>query len=733
MTDNLRMGGSVDLTNCDREPIHIPGSIQPHGLLLVFRLPMLEVVQLAGDTERWLDAAPQQVLGTRLADLVEPAQLDILRECLARETISAQPAYLFAVPIANAGRFDVMLHVSGGLAVLELEPVRRGGASGARTVSRVKNMIARLQTAGDVRTLCQVAAEEVRDAIGFDRVMIYRFLPDDSGVVVAEARRPDLDPYLGLHYPASDIPQQARRLYLRNWLRLIPDVDYRPLPLVPARNPVTEEPLDMSLCSLRSVSPIHIEYLKNMAVGASMSISIIRDGTLWGLIACHHGVLKHVPCELRALCEVFGQMFSLQLEAKEQAEDYQYRLKLAAVQDHLVSLMAREENLTDGLIRQLPHLLNHISGDGVALWIDGTFAAIGRTPDRAAVEGLVAWLNDQPSVGVFASDCLSRDYAPAEAFADVASGVLSISVSRSPRDYVFWFRPEVVRTITWAGDPNKPVEAGPLGDRLTPRKSFEGWRESVRLTARSWRAAEIEAAQALRLSLHEVVLERLDQMNRERQAAQGHQDLLLAELDHRVRNTLAGIQSLVAHTSRSAKTLEGFTEALGRRIQAMAHAHTLLSESRWQGASLRAVVTDELAAFMGGREANVRIDGKDVRLRPRAALSLSMAIHELVINAAKYGALSVPGGRVAVDWAITGNGPRRALTLHWTETGGPPVTRPRQRGFGRTVIERSLEYELGGTSVIEFRPEGVFCTIEIPVAQLAATDPADVAGGSSSR
>lgn len=703
--------GEVDLTNCDREPIRIPGSVQPHGLLLILHPETLDVLQYGGDSGL-LPVAPRP--GAKLSALLPAPAVAELAALLDAAPLSERVAIEAALPDGHP--IDLVAHRAEAGILLEIERLAAPSATRRGPLPVVQAMVARVQQAATLRGFWQAATDEVRRVTGFDRVMLYRFLPDGSGAVVAEARDPGIGSYLDLHYPASDIPKQARELYQRTWLRLIPDARYTPAPLRPALSPLTGGPADLSLCALRSVSPLHLEYLQNMGVRASMSLSVVRGGQLWGLIACHHRAPRHLPLATRDACEAFAQIFSLQLEAKEQAEDFAYAARLRSVHEGLVQVMAREEDLAFGLIKHRPNLLDFIASEGVALLIDGQYSAIGRVPEEAAVRALVAWMSETAGDGVVAFDRLPELWPPARDFAEVASGVLALSVSRDPRDCILWFRPEVLQAVTWAGNPNKPVEVSPEGARLTPRRSFEAWREMVRGRSHPWKAAEIDAAQALRVSLLEVVLRRMDEVAQERAMAKDRQDLLLAELDHRVKNTLANIQALVRHSSGGAATLEDFVGDLHRRLRSMAAAHSLLSRARWEGAELRSLVEQELGPHLDGQSgpARVAIAGPAVRLRPKAALAISLALHELTTNAAKYGALSAPGGMVHIAWGMSGG----KLLLDWQERGGPPVSAPTRRGFGLLVIERSLAYEVNGRSRLDFAPAGVAFHVEMPLRQV---------------
>lgn len=704
--------GEADLSNCDREPIHIPGSIQPHGLLLALHPDTLEVLQVAGDGAL-LPAAPSP--GMAAAELLPRGVLDAIADL--PEDLAPTAGRALEVTLPGGRRLDIVAHRTPAGLILEVEPLEGGaGAVRASAMPSVLSMIARLAEAGTAQDFCVAAAEEVRRVTGFDRVMVYRFEPDDSGAVIAEARDPGIPSYLGLHYPASDVPAQARALYAQNWLRIIPDARYVPAPLVPPVSPLTGQPTDLSCCALRSVSPLHLEYLANMGVRASMSLSIMRGGRLWGLIACHHRVPRRLPVATRGACELFARLFSLQLQAKEEAEDHAYARRISRLQEGLVQVMAREENLALGLIRQRPNLLDLVASEGVALLIEGNYAAAGRVPEEGAVRAFAAWAGARAGDGVIALDNLAEAFPPAAAFAEVAAGALVLSVTRDPRDCIIWFRPELVRTVTWAGNPNKPVEVTAEGARLSPRRSFDAWRETVRGRCRPWRAIEVEAVRSLRVALLEVVLRRIDEVAEERQRAKERQDLLLAELDHRVKNTLANIQALVRHSSRAAASVVAFVGDLHGRLRAMAKAHSLLSRSRWEGAELRSLVEEELHPHLGGEGGvpRVAIAGPDIRLRPKAALAVSLALHELATNAAKYGALSARAGRVGVTWHIAD----AMLVLEWRESGGPLVVPPAHRGFGSMMIERSLAYEVGGRTRLDFLPEGIAFVVEMPLRQV---------------
>ncbi len=715
MTESEPVFGAADLTNCDREPIHIPGSIQPHGALIVLDPGNLKVIQVAGDTGRLLGLTPDELLGHGLKARIGPAALERLRAFSAQDIATPRPLFAFETGVKYRGQpLEAFVHMSGGTLVIELEPCHSEPLVNPAAIAQ--GMIMRVHDEADLPGFFQTVANEVRGATGFDRVMVYQFQKDESGEVIAEAKADDLEPYLGLHYPATDIPKPARELFLRNWTRLIPNVHSTAAPITPALNPITGKPLDLTFGVLRAVSPIHLEYLSNMGVAASMSLSLVVEGKLWGLIACHHYKPHHLRQTLRSVCDLFAQMISLQLQEKLAAKALSDRLRMKRIHAELVEAMVRENDLGEALIRRHPNLIDYIPAEGVAVLCHGRVTRLGRTPTDEQLCDLVGWLKVSIRDGMFMTDCLPEHYAPAKDYADVASGIIVLSASRSPQDYVFWFRPEVLSTVTWAGNPAKAVETGEDGIRLSPRKSFAAWTETVRGRSPPWNDRTAEAARDLLISMLDVVVRHMDQVMREREQARGQQDLLMAELDHRVKNTIAMIQALVRFSASGAPSLESFTRSIQERLHSMASAHGMLTESRWKGLDVKKMIEQQFAPF-GGAD-RVKISGSKLMLRPKAALSVSLALHELTTNAAKYGALSIPEGRVEVSWAEQTREGKPWLALRWTEHGGPTVAPPVRSGFGRMLLERSLAYDVDGHVDLDFRPEGLACTALIPFEQI---------------
>lgn len=706
----MTSGIPVDLTNCDREPIHILGAIQPIGFLIALTADWM-VARASANLATYIGMEPEEAIGRPITEVLSPQAIHELRNrtTLLRGPDSIERAFgLELVPGRN--KFDVAIHLSGGQVVIEAEPST--GEVGNVT-GTVRSMIGRLNQCSDLTAFFREGARQVRALIGFDRVMVYRFAQDGSGEVVAEACKPGIGRFLGLHYPASDIPAQARVLYTRNLLRVIADVNAVPVPITPALDE-NGRPLDLSLSVLRSVSPIHIEYLKNMGVNASLSISIMVDGKLWGLFACHHYSPLCPTLERRSVTELFAQMFSMQLENRERQLTVEFERRARDISDQLLGAVASDETLLrdpDWLADILTHA---IPAEGVGVWLAGNYAFSGMTPPTDDFRRIIRALNATAAGKVYATDHIGTLVPDAEKFADVSAGLLAIPISRSPRDYVVLFRSELVRSVRWAGDPHKPVEYGPNGPRLTPRQSFAEWKELVQGRSRPFSQSELRVAETLRATLIEVVLRLAEAATEERLQASARQELLIAELNHRVRNILGMIRGLIRQSEPNDPEVRDFVKVIDGRIHALARAHNQITEDHWGPASLQALIEAELAAFMEGER--VRSNGVPLMLNPQAYSTMALVLHELVTNSAKYGSLSVPHGTVVLDWA---RGERGDLDMHWREIGGPPVSPPTRKGFGTTIIERSVPYDLGGEATTRYEPAGFEADFRIPARHVA--------------
>lgn len=699
----------VDLTSCDREPIQFLGNVQHFGCLIAVSSDWM-IAHASVNCSELLGLEAETLVGARFADFFPPHIVHDLRSGLQSLYNADSMVRIFGADLFGDGRlFDISLHRTGRTLVFEFEP--KDNRPGSRAdASAVQALIPRLRLKRDMASFLAEAARCMSALIDVSRVMIYRFEEDGSGTVVAETLRGAGQPYLGLRYPASDIPKQARALYERSPLRIIADVRAEVSPIVPPQS-AEGAPLDLSLAVTRAVSPMHIEYLRNMGVAASMSVSILRRGKLWGLIACHNNAPLKLDFEARSAVELFGQLFNYELAQLETEEELEAAQSARALHDMLITQASSGAALREVFASFSDELSHVIPFDGMAVYSDGQYAAEGAAPTQDEFMGLVRFLNTAQTSEVLAIDQLALRYPAAEAFSDRVAGLLAVPISRTPRDYLVLFRREVARSVTWAGNPEKPVELGPNGVRLTPRKSFDAWTEVMRGTSAPWRASERRTAEALRVALLEVVLKLTEEAGEARKRGQEQQDLLIAELNHRVRNILNLIRGLVAQSKGGSASLEDYSQVLDHRIHSLARAHDQLTQRAWGWVSLRGLVETEVNAFLSQKATRVRMVGHEIDLSPTAFTTLALVVHELVTNSAKYGALSDSLGEVTLTSRINRDG---SATLIWSERNGPPVQAPSRRGFGTTIIEKSIPFELRGKASVSYRMHGLEAEFVLP-------------------
>jgi PAS domain S-box-containing protein len=502
------------LEKCEHEPVQTPGCIQAHGVLLVLRQSDLTILQASENSRDWLGASPDDLLAKNVAVAVGETVARTIRDALDHERLEKAPLYLATLRPGqreNSRSLHATLHTWSGLALLELEDagaVDTESPGGLRPdpdyYGLVRKTLTRFQEAASLKALSQAIAEEVRRITQLDRVMVYRFHADDSGEIVAECKREDQASWLGWRYPAHDIPRPAREIFKKIWSRPVPDVRAELYEMVPLLNPDTREPLDMTYCSLRGASIMYTEYLDNMGVRAALTLSLMREGELWGLIACHHDTPKLISYRVRAACEFLARGASQQLLRAEDKENSEYRIALEGANLALISKVALALDLsafTEGGI----HLGSALDCGGAAILCQETWNKVGQTPRIPEMAELGQWLLTQAALQegapnpIFVTDHLSALYPAAKEFAGCSSGLMAFCFSRAPLGLVFYFKPETLQTLTWAGNPNElPVIEGPHGPRLSPRKSFEVWRETVSNRSLPWKKVEIEANLKLR-------------------------------------------------------------------------------------------------------------------------------------------------------------------------------------------------------------------------------------------
>ena len=569
------------LANCADEPIRFPGAIQPHGVLLTLREPDLQIVQVSANVASLFNHQPDALLGQPLDTLLGTPNTHAVRQ------MASQPSFIDAPALhvtLNGGQFEGLLHRHQGVLVLEFEPLHKHFQPKPQNghASNPGKMLQRLQSAKTLQALYEISVSEIQAMTGYDRVLIYRFEEEGHGQVIAEASAPSMELFNGLFFPASDIPEQARELYRTNWLRIIPNADYEPVPLLPKLRPDTGQPLDLSFATLRSVSPIHCQYMKNMGVLSSMSISLMKGDKLWGLISCGNREPLHVPNDLRTTCQTIGQVLSLQISAMEALDISRQREEKVEALDVLNQAMSNSSDAGfDGLAQCPQVLMDLVQAGGVAIIEGQQLHRYGNCPEPAQIRALHKWLQEtgQP---VFASHHLSAVYPLAADYQTVASGVLAMSLPKPVDNGVLWFRPEVKENIQWSGDPKKPLalEKSDTGLRLRPRTSFEIWKVEMAGISTKWSAGDRFAANDLRRSALENDLAR--QVLREQQAVRAR-DELVAVVSHDLRNPMTVISMLCgmmqkAFSSDGTHTSRRISSAIDTMQQAAGRMNVLLED-----------------------------------------------------------------------------------------------------------------------------------------------------------
>jgi len=714
----------TDLRLCDQEPIHLPGSIQPHGMMLVADRGALRVSHAAGNVEGRLGLVSWE--GKALAALLGEALSARIRALLQPGASGGFPGasggFIDQLHTAKGELLDVSAHPSGASVLIEFEPASKApmpASLASLVLDELDAAAAGFEQAATLQALCDRAAIEFRRVTGFDRVLVYQFMDAAAGRVLAEARRDGQRSFSNHYFPASNIPRQARALYVRNLTRVIPCISYQPAPLRPGWT--APEPLDMSDSSLRSVSPIHLDYMKNMGVGASASVSIVKDGVLWGLVACHNEAPRLMGFDVRVTCRALAGALARQIKAKDEAESYRQRLQLRIFEDEIAHTLSMGSSLDAAVQGHLGEVGRMLGADGVAVLRGGGLTMDGVCPSEAEVRGLADWVLARNDEAAFSTDRLAETYLPAAQFHERGSGLLALTISKAEPWLLLWFRVEQVEIINWAGNRYRPASPDPA--EAPPRASFDIWQNSTHGRARRWTAPEVEGATRLRTALLDAQqTRRMYDLNRQLTETLRDKDILLeqkeflmGEVNHRVQNSLQLVSSFLALQARASDSpeLHDALEEARRRLSAVGLVHRrLYGGTQVQVIDIARYIEElcaDAVASMGQEWKDVlSLDLAPLTVSAARAVTLGLVLTELIINVNKH---AYAGEAGPVEIRLVEEGDNLRLSIADQGKGRPAAG----SGYG-TRIMNALVAQLGGKLDYEDNRPGLRAMLTAPVA-----------------
>nr|WP_294916246.1 histidine kinase dimerization/phosphoacceptor domain -containing protein [uncultured Neokomagataea sp.] len=694
------------LTTCDKEPIHRPGAIQSYGLLLVADAQTLQVISGAGELEKRL--TPQWLGQTLPSLLSQPSEI----------FLSPSSASALSVQGDKGEHFTIIVHQIDTYIVVELEPSTTHFPFTTHLLNEIDSISERFERSPNITTLCRQGADAFRKITGFDRVLLFQFLENGDGRVVAESRNELFPSLMHHHFPASDIPKQARALYLKNRVRSIPDAHTNATPLRPALPELAT--LDLSTVQMRAISPIHLQYLMNMQVTASASVSLIIDGALWGLITCHHATPHFLTRDLRTFCRTFSGIMSRQLHAKEELTAFQERLRSKNILDNIASELTTRETLDATLRTKLYSFMKLIPCDGFAIISAETITRQGTLPPDNILHEVQSWLTKHSPAGLYTHTRFQDVYPPAASWPDQMAGLTTITLPFAPTLTLLWGRVEVVQTIEWAGNPHKQLPDH--NSILRPRHSFETWRQTVTGKAAPWSAEQTQATSRLRQILltehHKRMLTalntRLEATLLERESLLEEKDLFIREVNHRVQNSLQMVSSflhLQSHSAPTPETASALIEAKNR-IAAINLVHRRLYQDKHLGVVdlaryLEELIDDVLTSCGTEWRQNLEMSLTAITIEIDRAINIGLIATELLINATKY---AYNGSSGPLHITLSQHGQR--LTLQIADQGENSNS-PTGEGFGRRMIRNIVQTLNGTMSYTDLQP-GLSATLSVP-------------------
>ncbi|MCX2740776.1 GAF domain-containing protein [Pontibacter anaerobius] len=505
---NVTIEKNYDSEFCGSIPLHLVNLIQPHGVLLVLDKKDLRILQASENVQDYLTVTADYLLEKSLAGFLPEGQYkDIIGKINTQVTQEKIPFTLNFKIQEKEVSFSALILPQQEYVLVELEESKATPEeSFVKLYQHIKYITSLLKQAGTCQEIAQRTAEELKQFSGFDRVLVYQFDPQWNGIVIGQSKEEDMTDYLGLRFPASDVPKQARDLYFKNPYRLIPTRDYTPVRLVPVVNPLTQRFTDLSESNLRSVAKVHLEYLGNMNITASMSLPIIIEDKLWGLISCHHKTARYPGYEMRSAMELLSGILSAQLEAKQREERMALRVQLRSMHVKLMEQLYATGHFADGLLDGPTSVQDLLSLTGAAVVYEGNIWTSGNTPTKQEIKELASWLRRNQNNGLYATDTLPQSYPHSKAYKNVVSGLISMPINAEQGEFILGFRPEVTQTINWGGNPDNAIQMEPDGKAYHPRNSFATYQETVQSTSLPWHEEELGAAETLRNAVLEKII-----------------------------------------------------------------------------------------------------------------------------------------------------------------------------------------------------------------------------------
>ena len=677
-TINDTLGNPPNLPN-DLYPIHIPNSIQSHGILVALDSGDLSIVQISANAERFLGITPQQLLGTSFEDLLGESQVRTVTQCLSQEYGDVLPLKLSINTPHGLTHFDSFIHRIPAVIIVEMEPINASGSDmGLLPHTLVRKIMTQMQQIVEPTALLNMVVQHVQELTGYDRVLIYKFDRDGAGQVIAEAKKVDLPPYLGLHFPARDIPEPIREFYTDGKMRFVPDMQAEAVSLLSLVDPKSEQSLNLSHAMLRSVDPCCVEYYSNMGMSATLVVSMLQDQTLWGLLACHHSTPKQLPYDVRAVCDLLVQVTALEITNKSSQEDLEVQAKRHSLQAELISSIAEADNFIDALIVPEERLLSLVEASGAVICLGKNLTLIGNTPEIDEVRSLIDWADQTIEGNVFHTHQLSHLYPEADAFKATASGMLLLRISLIQHYLILWFRPEVIQSIDWGGHPDDGIQLNEHNEsKIGPRTSFERWQETVYASSIPWQPIDVTGALELRNAIVGIVLNKIDELAQlNRALRQSNQELasFAHSAAHDLKEPLRGIYNyanIVVEDYAEVLDPEGQEylqdiQAFAQRMETLINALLRISQLRQTTLQKRSVnlnkaiqnAVDVVQASWPETEFEVQIP----RVLPPIqgdAILVNEVFRNLISNAIKYN--EYPCKRIEVGYLDKGE-PSTALS-----------------------------------------------------------------------